>query len=172
MFELLFGKQPRVMQAMMSTPVLWLACGSKNQELEYLSCYFIGIKGLQNDEGSRRKLKLSEWNTSFTCFLQIHVTSLTLWGTVLLKSRTSYECGFCDLVLLWIVSLHHLTCWAGLSWQRVMVSSRAFSSWPCVFYPWPFPRDCYPAHSNYTSQVGQSLLDFQRCRVCKQPSTL
>ncbi len=133
----LVGKQLHKMWESRSTPVLWLPCGLQHQKLEYLSCYFICITDLQNDESSNGELRFTEWNTSFTCSLQMHVTSLTLWRTVLLKSGTSYQCGFCDLVLLWIVSLHHVTCWAGLSWQRVMVSSSVLFSWSFILGLFP-----------------------------------
>lgn len=75
------------------------------KRLEYLGCYIIGITGLQNDEGIWGELKFPVLNISFKHFLQMHVMSLTLWRAVLLKSRTSYECGFCDHVLLWILSI-------------------------------------------------------------------
>lgn len=75
---------------------------------------------------------------------------------------------YCQLTLFGFFTC----CWAGLSWQRVMVSSSVLSSWPCAFYPWPFPKVCYPAHSNYKSQVGQSSLDFLLCRVYRWLSTL
>lgn len=47
-------------------------------------------------QASRMMKALKERNLlseTFTCFLQMHVMSLTLWRTVHLKSRTSYECG-------------------------------------------------------------------------------
>lgn len=83
-------------------------------------------------------------------------TSLALWSGCLCDGLST----LCDF----------LTCrWAALSWQSD--GKQHVFPWPRAFYPWPFPKASYPPHSNYTSQVGQSRLDFLLCGVSKLHST-
>lgn len=115
-----------------------------------------------------RQLKWAKvLHAPFKCMM-----STNLWRTVLLLLKVNVGqimSGLCDPVRPWIVSLHYLTSLhaaeLGYPDREWWLAAERFSSWPCTFYPWPFPKACYPAHSNYTSQGGQGLLGFLLCGV-------
>lgn len=95
--------------------------------------------------------------------------SRPLRRTVPLKSRTSYL--ICVHLCAWwsgsALDFSVLIVWvpkrppAGLSWEKVMVSSKCFCQWVFCILPLAFlPNACYPTHSNCTFQTEQNLLDF------------
>lgn len=96
--------------------------------------------------------------------------SRPLWRTVPLKSRTSYLmcvhlCVWWSgsaldfpVLIVWLPKCPHA---AGLSREKVMVSSKCFCQWLfCILSLAFLPNACYPTHSNCTFQTEQNLLDF------------